>query len=640
ELLSERAYEAPQGEAEQALAAIWSQVLGVERIGRHDNFFELGGDSILSLKVVALAVRAGLHASARQVLEHQLLWQLAQAIVGTPLAPMAEIPALPPALRAAGTVLSYAQQRQWFLWQMDPQSTAYHISGALRLQGSLVVEAVCAAFAALVQRHEALRTVFRSHVDGRVEQQVREAADFDFRLIDLEHAEGREAKALDEAQRLAATPFDLGAGPLLRVGLVRLSAREHLLVVAMHHIVSDGWSMQLIVQAFAAHYRAHAGGAQVPEVRAPVPLAIQYGDYAVWQRRWLEEEGEKARQLAYWMAHLGGVHPVLRLPSDHPRRVDGRYSAARHAFPLPPALVHSLQRRVHATGATLYMALLSCLQILLYRWSGQQDIRVGTTVANRHRPQTQELVGFFVNTQVLRSVLHSRESMGEVLARAKAASLGAQAHQDLPFEQLVEALQPERDLGTSPLFQVMFNHQRGDRDELRSLPGLSLEIQELGAQAAQFELTLNTSEDAQGQVRADFTYAAELFDPQTIERMAGHYLALLRALAEHPEQAVGDVALMDEAETLQLRGWSENPETYEDTRPVHALIAEQARRCPDAVAVVFGETQLSYGELDVRANRLAHRLIALGVGPEVRVGIAVERSLEMVVGLLAVLKAG
>jgi len=570
---------------------------------------------------------------ARLPMEKQSAFLLALKVQGIDFG---RLPIVPVSFERRGA-LSYAQARQWFLWQLEPGSTAYHISGAQKLRGELDVEALNASFEALVERHESLRTVFRGGEDGQAEQVIRADGRAQIEEIDLsaEPAGEREVRIREAAARLHQTPFDLEAGPLLRVGLIREAADEHVLVVVMHHIVSDGWSMQIIVDEFVAQYRARAQG-QAPQLAV---LPIQYADYAVWQRNWLEA-GEKERQLAYWKAQLGDGYPVLQLPTDHTRRVDGRYSAARHGLELPSELVLGLHQRARAEGATLFMALLAGVQALLHRYSGQQDIRVGVPIANRHRVETEGVVGFFVNTQVLRNVIGGRLSLAQALKQAKEAALGAQTHQDLPFEQLVEALQPERNLGTNPLFQVMFNHQRQDHRALQQLPGLTLEDYALGEQGAQFELTVDTSEDADGRVHVSFTYAEELFEAGTIERMVGHYVALLQALAERPQEAVGEVELLTEAERQQLKVWGENVQRYPNVEPVHRLIERQAQAHPEAVALLFGDEVLTYGELNTRANRLAHRLIKLGVGPEVKVGIAVERSLEMVVGLLAILKAG
>ncbi|WP_235510079.1 condensation domain-containing protein, partial [Variovorax sp. Root473] len=465
---------------------------------------------------------------------------------------------------------SYAQMRQWFLWQLEPESSAYHIAGGLRLDGRLDADALKAAFEALVARHESLRTVFSVNAEGEVEQRVQAHLALDIPLVDLAHlpqAE-REARAREEARRIADAPFDLTTGPLLRVVLIRLGAEAHMLAVVMHHIVSDGWSMRIVVDEFVAEYRARVQG------RAPVhdALPVQYADYALWQRHWLEA-GEKERQLDHWKAQLGNEHPVLQLPADRMRRADGKYRAARHATALPPSLVEALRRRAQSRGATLFMMLLTGFQVLLNRYTAQPDVRVGVPIANRHRVESERVVGFFVNTQVMRNVLETRTRLHEALAATREAALGAQAHQDLPFEQLVEALQPERSLSTAPLFQVMFNHLQQDRSALEDLPGLVLKTWEFGEQAAQFELTLDVVEDGLGQVQLVFNHARELFEPQTIERMAGHYVVILEALAGDDARAIGDIDLLGAPEKTQLNQWSVNAQQEPGVELVHHSIA-------------------------------------------------------------------
>ncbi|BEP60730.1 hypothetical protein GmRootV213_12840 [Variovorax sp. V213] len=543
------------------------------------------------------------------------------------------IVALPPETKAE---LSYAQLRQWFLWQLDPKSTAYHISGALKLHGSLDIEALKKSFAALVERHASLRTVFQADAQGLCEQIVQDHADLGIPVIDLAGAQGDvEARAREEARRLSATPFDLTTGPLMRVGVIRLAPQVHVLVLVMHHIVADGSSLHLLVGEFVAQYRARVrgDGLELP------PLPVRYIDYAAWQRNWLEA-GEKDRQLAYWTERLGTGNPALQLATDHSRRPSGHYTAARHGVDLPPELVQGLHKRARVQGATLFMVLLAAFQALLHRYTGQQDIRVGVSVANRHRAETEGVIGLFVNTQVMRSAVESRMSLAKVLAQAKEAAMGAHAHQDLPFEQLVEALQPERSLSVSPLFQVMFSHERTDSRTLKQLPGLELEEYPLAAPVAQFELVLSTSEDVDGRLHASFIYASELFEPATIERMTAHYVAMLGALAGDDGHAVGDIELLGASEQAQLAAWSMNTQREPEAEPVHRMIERQARLQPDATALLFADEALSFSELNRRANRLAHRLIALGVKPDALVGIAMERSVELVVGLLGILKAG
>ncbi|MFJ2995779.1 amino acid adenylation domain-containing protein, partial [Pandoraea sp. NPDC087047] len=520
-------YEAPRDALEQTLADIWADLLGVDRVGRTDNVFALGADSILSLKVVARARKQGIKVLPRQLLEHQTLAELSRALhpesdaqteVAVPTIPRRADPLAP-------VPLSHAQMRQWFVWQLDPQSTAHHIAGGLRLRGALDAEALDASLAALVQRHEALRTVIESDADGHPMQRVRD----DFRL-DLMRADAADpADVQAHAARMAMTPFDLDGGSLVRAGVIRVADDDHVLVVVMHHIVSDGWSMRLIVDEFVQQYRARLDG-QTPPLQ---PLAIQYGDYSVWQRQWLEA-GEQARQLAYWKSQLGDEQPVLQLPTDAPRHAADGYREARHVVMLPDDLAQTLSRRAQANGATVFMVLLTAFQSLLSRYTGQTDIRVGVPIANRHRAETQEVVGFFVNTQVMRLRLDTRTTLAQALAHTREAALGAQSHQDLPFEQLVEALQPERSLSHHPLFQVMFNHQRDGRAALKHLPGLTAEPYAVGEQSAQFELVLESIEQEDGQLQLTLRYAAELFTAGTIARMAEHYVAMVRALATQP----------------------------------------------------------------------------------------------------------
>ncbi len=533
--------------------------------------------------------------------------------------------------------LSYAQQRHWFLWQLDPQSTAYHLSATLRLRGELNVAALQTSFRTLVQRHESLRTVCRANVQGEAEQVIEAVDDFALQTIDLSALppDSRSQRAAQEAQRIVATPFDLTQGPLLRVAVIRVDTQEHHLIVVMHHIISDAWSNRIIIDELAVCYQACLAG-QSPQLPA---LPVQYADYAIWQRNWLEA-GEKERQLAYWRAQLGDTHKILQLPTDHARLPVDNYRAAHANFQLPAPLASGLRRLAQERGVTLFMVLLCGFQMLLYRYSGQNDIRVGVPVANRHRTEAERIVGLFVNTQVLCNHIDSRMTLAGILDQTRDAALGAQAYQDLPFEQLVEALQPERSLHQNPLFQVMFNHLREDYRALYQLPGLTVSEFEPGERSAQFELVLDTVETPDGQIAARFTYAAELFEADTIQRLSEHYLYLLQQLTDDAQQCLGDVNLLSAAEWHQLLNWGVNERRYAGIEPVHRLIERRVVEQPDAVALIFQDHELSYAQLNRRANQLAHHLITLGIKPESRVGIALERSIGMVVALLAVLKAG
>ncbi|MFN3984814.1 MAG: AMP-binding protein, partial [Rhodocyclaceae bacterium] len=633
---------------EAALAEVWRAVLKHDNLpAREAHFFVGGGNSLAAVELAArISERWEVDFPVRSVFEQprfaDLAGQLRTFLGQGTRKPKVVIPVLPPERRTEPLPLSAAQRRQWFLWQLDPQSTAYHVQGALRIAGALDAEAMCEAVAELARRHESLRTVFRARTDGDVEQIVQPDGSLDLQFIDLREAatDDREVRAVEALRTLNAQPFDLTRGPLARAALVRLGEQTHVLALAMHHIISDGASMQVIVDELAALYTARLGG----ERGGALPLpAIQYADYAAWQHAHPDKEAHE-RQLAYWRKQLevapGEAQPVLALPTDHPRQPVARYRAAQHRFELPADLLVGLRRQAETHGATLFMVLLSAFQALLYRYTGQRDIRVGVPVANRPQTELQGVVGFFVNTLVLRNVLDGRMSLEQVLSRARDAALEGQAHQGLPFEQLVEALQPERSLSHSPLFQVMFNHLQEDYGFFARQTGLAVAEQALPEQAAQYELTMGCSESRDGRVRVMFSYAKELFEPETIERMVGHYVAVLQALAERPQVAVGEIELMSVGEHQQLARWGVNAQRYPEVKPVHRLIERRVQGHPDAVALIFGDETLSYSELNTRANRLAHRLIELGVKQEVKVGLAVERSVEMVVGLLAVLKAG
>jgi amino acid adenylation domain-containing protein len=641
----EAAVEAPLDELEQAVAAIWREVWkqGDDRaLARDAHFFNRGGSSLTATQAAArISAQWQIDFPARMLFEQPRLRDCAAAIrqrqAQGSRPHLAPIPVLSAERRLLPLPLSHAQERQWFLWQLDPRSAAYHVSGALRLTGALQVDALQDAFDELVARHESLRTVFGAAADGHAEQWIKPSATLPLALIDLRSVDAseRDAQLVEETRRIKAQPFDLTQGPLLRAALIRCADDTHVLAVVMHHIVSDGASMQLLIDELAAGYAARRGG----DDRRPRAPLIQYADYALWQREWLAA-GEAERQLAWWRAQLGDAHAVLDLRTDHPRRPQAGYSAARHAFELPANLLGKLRSVADTGNATLFMVLLAGFQSLLHRYTGQEDIRIGAPIANRNRIEVEGVVGLFVNTLVLRNPIHGRLSASRVLAQARDAVLGAQAHQDLPFEQLVQMLQPERSLSHTPLFQVVFNHLFEDNRALGQLPGIAATDHALPDLAAQFDLALEARERPDGHLSLSVIYAAELFEPDTIERMAGHYVAILRALAERPEQPVGDIELLGAPEQARLAQWGVNTHREPQPEPVHRMIERQARTQPEATALLFADESLSFAELNLRANRVAHRLIALGVGPEVLVGIAMERSVEMVVAILGVLKAG
>ncbi|MFS2197920.1 amino acid adenylation domain-containing protein [Pseudomonas sp. Pseusp3] len=534
--------------------------------------------------------------------------------------------------------LSYAQQRMWFLWQLDPHSGAYNLPGAVRLTGRLNLPALEQAFASLVARHETLCTVFQRQADDRL-QQVPATAPLLIEQVDFSAlpAEERERAVVQTAEQQSLLPFDLSTGPLLRVTLLKLAEQEHVLLLTLHHIVSDGWSMNVLIDEFIRCYDAFDAGTQ-PHLP---PLPIQYSDYALWQRRWLEA-GEQARQLAYWQAQLGDEHPVLELPLDHSRPAMPSYRGTRYEFAVEAQLAEQLRSTAQKHNITLFMLLLGAFNALLHRYTGQTDIRVGVPIANRNRAEIEGLIGFFVNTQVLRTQLDGQTRVDDLLRAIKETALGAQAHQDLPFERLVEALKLERSLSHTPLFQVMYNHQPhvADMASVSTASGLVLGSIDWQSRTTQFDLTLDTWEKG-GKLHAALTYASDLFKAETIAHMARHWTRLLQAIVDDSTQKIGELPMLttDEQQVL-VQDWNRTAEVYPVDQCLHQLIQAQARRTPDAPALVFGERQLSYAQLDARTSQLANGLREQGVGPDVLVGICVERSLDMVIGLLAIHKAG
>ncbi|MGU9813109.1 non-ribosomal peptide synthase/polyketide synthase [Pseudomonas sp. LF052] len=622
-----KAHVAPVSPREQQVAAIWVDVLEVPQVGLDDHFFELGGHSLLATRVVSRVRQVlALEVALKTLFEQPVLGDFVRALGEEGVT----APALLKADRAQPLPLSYAQERQWFLWQLDPNSSAYHIPSALRLKGALDVTALQRSFDTLLARHESLRTHLRQDASGAV-QVIEELG-----LIEIERCDTDEAGLKTQVAEAVAQPFDLLRGPLLRVKLLRLAADDHVVVLVQHHIVSDGWSMQLMVEELVRLYAAFSDG-HTPNLPA---LPIQYADYALWQRNWMEA-GEKARQLTYWREQLGGEQPVLELPFDYQRPALPTHRGARLGIELAPQLLADLRRVAKQAGVTLPMVLLAAYQALLHRYSGQEDVRVGVPIANRNRLETEGLIGFFVNTQVLKADVNGQMSVAQLLHQVRQRSLEAQAHQDLPFEQLVEALQPERSMSLSPLFQVLFNHRvTSAGSHLQRLPSLQVEVLSWDEGVAQFDLALDVEESREA-LHASLSYATDLFAPATIERMAGHWQNLLQAMVDDQQQAIGQLNLLNPDEQQHiLHLWDCTGSGFSAARLVHELIADRARETPDAVAVKFDSHTLTYGELDARANRLAHALIARGVGPEVRVAIAMPRSAEIMVAFLAVLKAG
>ncbi|WP_426751162.1 amino acid adenylation domain-containing protein [Myxococcus sp. Y35] len=552
-------------------------------------------------------------------------------------APPATAMVAPPRDPSHPAPLSFAQQRLWFLERLQPGTALYNNPAAFRMKGRVDVAALERALTLLVQRHESLRTVFTER-EGQPLQVILPSLKLEVAREDvsgLPEAE-RDAAALELAWREAQRPFDLEKGPLLRVGLVRLAEQEHLLLLTMHHIISDGWSLEVLIREAVALYTAQRTGAPL----ALPPLPLQYADFAAWQRNWLR--GDVLRtQLDYWKARLAGTLPVLELPTDHPRPATFTQRGATHTFLLPADLQRRLEALCAQEGVTLFMALLAVFKLLLSRHAAQEDVLVGTPIAGRNRRETEGLIGFFINTLVLRTDLSGDPPLRELLRRVREVCLGAYAHQDLPFETLVEALQPERHLGRTPLFQVMFNLQNTTRArEPEGLAGLTLTPLDLHSGTSMFDLSLSLAPHEHG-LMGLFEYSTELFDTATVARLGDHYLALVKALVEDATQRASSVTLMDGQERQQvLQAWSNAGARPHPDACLHALFEAQVARTPDAVAAVFEQQSLTYRELDARANQLAHHLRELGVGPDACVGLCVEHSLERIIGVLGILKAG
>ncbi|RKI08338.1 amino acid adenylation domain-containing protein, partial [Corallococcus praedator] len=632
---AEHGFVAPGTPTEVLLAGLWSQLLRVESVGLRDDFFALGGHSLLATRLSS-SVRAAFQVElpVRELFDASTLGALAARIDALRLGQAGVLgPALHAVPRDGALVPSFAQQRLWFLEQLEPGNPAYHIPVAVELDGALDVHALERAFEALVQRHESLRTTLVAP-EGQPFQVV--AAPSPVPLVGKDLSAHEDAGA--EVRRLMAEearrPFDLARGPLLRLTLLKCAPTRHVLLLTMHHVVSDGGSMLVMVREVAALYEAFVSGHASP---LP-PLSLQPADHAAWQRTWLQGETLEA-QLAWWRAKLEGASHVLALPTDRPRPVVQTAAGATLPVHLSPGLTDAVRALARREGVTPFMVLLAAWQVLMARHAGQDDVLVGSPVAGRDRAELEGLIGLFVNTLVLRARLGENPSFRELLQQVRETTLGAYAHQAVPFEKLVDALQPQRDLSRSPLFQVMLALQEDPLPELR-LPGLSLRMLEEEGAGAQFDLKLSLTDAASG-FTGTLEYNTDLFDATTVARWVEHLDVLLTAAVAHPETRVKSLPLMSVAERhLLLVDWNATHRDYPTDVTLHGLVEAQVARTPDAVAVDFEGLRLTYRELDARANQLAHHLRERGVGPEVRVGVCVERSLELVVALLGVLKAG
>ncbi|MFB6848113.1 amino acid adenylation domain-containing protein, partial [Streptomyces sp. NPDC056373] len=635
EPLAHQEYEEPVGVVEQTLAEIWTELLDAENVGRRSHFWELGGHSLLAMRVVSrIRVRLRVELPLAAVFSRPVLADLAREIEA---AGAVVVPAVVARDPGTDVPLSYAQQRLWFLARLNPEaSRAYHLRLAVRLSGDLDRTALRAALDRIVARHAVLRTVFEL-IDGEPRQRVLDAEQSTFLLVEHDTATDEGTGATDVVQLVeheAEQPFDLRSGPLIRGRLIRSAADEHVLLVTMHHIVSDGWSIGLFVSELSTLYAAFSKGEPDP---LP-PLTIQYADYALWQRERLTGDSVE-REIGYWREELRDAPVLLELPTDRPRPPMQDHAGGVVRFALDAELVQGIRELALRHHTTVFTTLLSAWAAVLSRLSGTQDIVIGTPVANRMQNELEPLIGLFVNTVPVRVDLGGPVTVGELLHRVGARVLAAQEHQLLPFEQVVDAVQPPRSLAHTPVFQVMFAWQNTPAGTAH-LPGLELSEVPTPAATAQFDLSLRLYEEGDT-VAGGVEFASALFDASTVERFAGYFRAVLSAMVADEGRLVGDVPLLDAVEEHRVvRGWNDTAVAFPDQVCLHELIERRVAVGGDAVAVVAEGGELSYRELNAAANRLARYLRSVGVGPDVRVAVCLERGLDLMVAVLAVLKAG
>ncbi|HEX3126444.1 MAG TPA: amino acid adenylation domain-containing protein, partial [Thermoanaerobaculia bacterium] len=642
---------APRGATEEALARIWSELLGIEGIGARDSLFELGGHSLLAAQIVTrVREELGVDLPLPAVFEHPTVAGLAARLDllreeggGAD----EELPPLEPARYEGPIPLSFTQERVWFLTQLSPGNYAYNFQFTVRLRGALRPAVLAATFTEIVRRHEVLRTTF-PEVDGAPAQVIHEPWPAVLPIVDLRGVPEREAVALRIVQADIRRPFDLERLPLLRWLLLKLDEDDHLLLHVEHHFVHDGWSLAVFLREMKELYTALQEGRPSPLPEPPV----QYRDFVAWQRRWLQGDALR-RQLDWWKERLAGSPPVLELPADRPRSRAHSFLGGALRADLPRDLYAGVRAAGRREGVTLFMTSLSAFYALLYRYTGQEDILLGSGIANRRLRELEAMIGMVVNTVVLRTAVEGGITFRELAARARRTMLEAQAHQDLPFEKLVEELQPDRELSRNPLFQVLFSFHDSPVPDL-DFAGLTGELYERHNGSAKSDLNvvakpraeqrLGFGSDHPADTADDMTfiweYSGDLFEAATIDRMWAHYQALLAAFVEDPGRRISDLPLLTAAERRQLQAWGEGPVQDEGGVPVNLQVASWAERAPDALALAGGGVELSYGELMEQARGLAGRLREIGVGPETVVAVLTERSPEAVVAALGVMEAG
>jgi len=625
----------PRNQIEEILIGIYSQVLGINGIGVNDNFFHLGGHSLRALQVLSRIQSAfEINLPVEEIFETPTIAGLAKRIESV-VTKDNSVPPIIPISRDSPMPLSFAQQRLWFLHLMNPASSAYHIPLVLSMNGRLNLPVLEAVIGEIVGRHESLRTVF-AMIDGEPVQVISPFLRLTLPLLDLSELSEETAEAT--IQRYSTEeihrPFDLSQGQLLRVAILRQTADRSTVFFMMHHIVGDGWSMGVLAEEITELYQAYVDGTPSPLPQLPV----QYADYAVWQRQWLRGE-TLDRRSAFWKGRLGGGLPLLQLPIDRPRPALFSYRGAAIPFEISADVTESIKHICRLENVTLYMFLLAVCNVILHRYTDQDDIVVGTPVANRNRPEIEGLIGFFVNTLAMRVKLSGRSNFRQVLKAVRQTAIDAFANQDLPFEKLVEELQPERNLSHSPIFQVLLVLQNAPVEDVR-LPGVVMSAKGFQQNTAKFDLTFQFVEINRHLI-GSLEYNTDIFADTTIERIVRHYRQLSEAAVENPDRPISELPILTRTEQKQLLSeWNETTVAYPHNLCIHRLFERQAKSAPDKTALSFGEQEMTYQELNRRANHYAYYLSALDVGPEIKVGIFLERSIELVIGLLAVLKAG
>ncbi|WP_052019919.1 non-ribosomal peptide synthetase [Paenibacillus sp. JCM 10914] len=634
-------YQEPQTPLEKDMAEIWSEILKVGPIGLRSQFFDLGGHSLHALSVISqVREKYSLDVPIKSLFDYPVLEEWANYLESVLENGLSQ--RLPSIMKAEGheeAPLSFSQQRMWFIDQLLPASSLYNAPLGLVLEGELDIGALQRSIDGLIKRHESLRTVFVNK-SGHPLQRVTEPFSLPIRSVNLNIAGNGETDQEWERTcvELCSTPFNLSEGPLIRAGLCRITEDRHVLLLIMHHIVSDGWSVGVLIRDLLVMYRANSsrGNLELPE------LPIQYADYAIWQRKWLEKDLLK-NQLKYWLEQLHDAAPMLQLPTDRPRPVVQSNRGDIVTSLVPERVTQKLKELCHTEGTTLYMTLLTVFNVLLYRYTGQEDILIGSPVAGRKDSKLENLIGLFVNTLVLRTNVSGDSTFRELLSRVKKVTLDAFTHQDLPFEKIVDDLQLERSLQYSPLFQVMFVLQNTELSMNEEVPGLQvypMDVDLPDSKGAKYDLTLTMTESSQG-IHASLEFNIDLFDRSTAERMLEHLLMIAHSAVEDPEKRIADMNLLSDHERELIEQWNEtNWRDFEEAECVHRLFERQAYIQPDSIALLFGEEHLTYSQLNDKANRIAQLLSSLGAGPESLVGLCMDRSPDMVAGLLGIMKSG